>query len=100
MRKTREAAVRLSPTPPALRDSSITTGLSGAELWNSWITWARLFWLRVPSRRTKLKPCSLQRETGQMTEAALMSVQLGMHPFHFFSDQVQLIGWFLSKYMS
>lgn len=32
MRKTREAAVKLSPTPPALSDRSMMAGLSAAEL--------------------------------------------------------------------
>lgn len=59
MRKTWEAAVKLSPTPPALSDRSMITGLWAAELWNSWMTWVLLFWLMVPSKRTKLKPCSL-----------------------------------------
>lgn len=43
MRKTWEAAVKLSPTPPALSDSNMMVGLLGVTLWKSWITWARFF---------------------------------------------------------
>lgn len=43
MRKTWEAAVRLSPTPPALSDRSMMAGLSAAELWNSRMTSVLLF---------------------------------------------------------
>lgn len=59
MRKTWEAAVRLSPTPPALSDRSMMVGLSAASFWNSRMTSVLLFWLQEPSKRTKLKPCSL-----------------------------------------
>lgn len=43
MRKTREAAVRLSPTPPALSDRSRMVGLSAAAFWNFRMTSVLLF---------------------------------------------------------
>lgn len=78
MRKTWEAAVKLSPTPPALSDRSMTVGLSAAELWNSSITRVLLFWFMVPSRRTKRKPCSLvkTRENNNVRNSELSLGQL------------------------
>lgn len=61
MRKTWEAAVRLSPSPPALSDRSMMVGLSAAAFWNSRMASVLLFWVQEPSKRTKLKPCSLMK---------------------------------------
>ena len=55
-RKTLEAAVRFSPTPPAFSDSSITLGESGPRSSNNSITSDLFFCDILPSNRTKLNP--------------------------------------------
>lgn len=55
-RKTLEAAVRFSPTPPAFSDSSITVGESGPRSSNNSITSDLFFCDILPSNRTKLNP--------------------------------------------
>lgn len=60
IRNTLEAATRLIPTPPALRDSSMMVGDPGAGLENSSTDRSLCFMDIVPSNLTEWKPRALQ----------------------------------------
>ena len=84
-RKTLEAAVRFSPTPPAFSDSNMTVGESGPRSSNNSITSARFLWVILPSSRTKLKPSAF---SGVST---MFSIDVNCEMIRLFADGSSLL---------
>jgi hypothetical protein len=55
---TKFAAVRLIPTPPALRETKMTSGESGSALWNSSMRFSLFAAETPPDSRTHLNPAA------------------------------------------
>lgn len=68
IKKTREAAERFKPTPPAFKDRSIIVGDPASVFWKHWIDSTLFFWAMEPSKRVNINPEALMEGTKETSK--------------------------------